>query len=334
MKKISSLLFLFFVCYTVSAFPKNSRTAPPPMLGQDSMLNTAQGISQRILMLLGQPANFSFREGNVVNVLAVVEGKAEDLERFIIYNPAYFGAFTDSTRWAAVGIVAREVAHHLYEHSLPLIENATTEEVRKEIYDETVDADFLSGYVMARFGADYNIVMAALNIILPPTRENEEAFPMRRDRVRAFTRGYEYAGNMMKAIPEDDMDKDGIRDFKDPCPCEKGLLGRSGCPILTKGMPDYTDVVVVDTLPRALNTKEVWKKMGYPNKFISKTNKGEISLKVLIDEKGNYMRNRVIQHDNVKLLQLVETNIQLLKFSPAWKAGKPIKYWAEVKWKF
>lgn len=329
-------LFAFILLSLVfaSSFAKSLDIPTFPKVGQDSSLNTLEGISFRVLMLLGQPANFSFREGTVSSVLAVVEGEGETEKRWIIYNPVFFGIFSDSMRWAAVGIVAREIAHHLYEHSLPLVENAVTEEMRKGIYDETVDADFLSGYVMARLGADYNMVMSALTLILPPTKENEDAFPMRRDRVRAFTRGYEYASTLLKALTDDDIDKDGIRDSKDPCPREKGLLGRGGCPILLKGIPAYTDNVQVDTLPKALNTKEVWKIMGYPSKFIFGANKGEVTLKILIDEKGNYLQNRVIKQDNVKLLQIIESHIYLLKFSPAWKDGKAIKYWAEIKWKF
>lgn len=331
MKKITTFLFLLFFFTMASVFAKNIQLIPPPTLGQDSSANTVEGISQRILMLLGQPSNFSFRQGSVSNVLAVVEGQGELEERWIIYNPAFFSFFTDSVRWAATGILAREIAHHLYEHSLPLLENAVTEEMRKEIYDETVDADFLSGYVMARFGADNNMVMSALPIILPITREGENVFPMRRDRIRAFTRGYEYASSI---LPDDDIDQDGIRDFKDPCPREKGLLGRSGCPILPKGTPAHSDFVNVDVVPKELNTKEVWKLMGYPSKFILPANKGEITLRILIDENGNYIQSRVMKQDNLKLLKIVENYIQLLKFTPAQKAGKSVKYWVNLHWKF
>src|SRR5687768_14121589 len=64
----------------------------------------------------GLSRNFLIEAASVPNAAAAIEGT----ERYILYNPDFIHTVrqTTGTEWAAISIMAHEVAHHLNGHTL------------------------------------------------------------------------------------------------------------------------------------------------------------------------------------------------------------------------
>jgi hypothetical protein len=96
--------------------------------------------------------------------------------------------------------------------------------------------------------------------------------------------------------------------------------------------PDVNDVIVAEKQPVPINMMEVRKRIGYPK--AARRKGGTVVARVLVDEKGNYVRHVIINVGHPILSEAVEEHISLLKFSPAIQGGKPIKLWTNIPFGF
>lgn len=93
-------------------------------------------------------------------------------------------------------------------------------------------------------------------------------------------------------------------------------------------------IAFTQELPKPINMGEVRKAIGYPPVAREANIQGQVMLRILVDEKGNYMRH-IVSKAAHPLLQLeVEKHVHELRFTPNLQNGKPIKCWVNIPFNF
>lgn len=72
-------------------------------------------------------------------------------ERYIVFNPNFMKhmEFSSGSEFTALAILAHELGHHFYSHC----DNVNPWLVSKHPWDKEIEADYYSGYVLAKLGA-------------------------------------------------------------------------------------------------------------------------------------------------------------------------------------
>ena len=138
----------------------------------------AEDTIQQIVDASGLAKNFEVRAAGVPNAAAVI---GPDGKRYILYNQ-YFMRDTKSrtnNEWAPVSIMAHEVGHHLNGHTLDGLGSRPPSELQ---------ADYYSGFILQRMGADLDDARAAMDII--GSDSGSHTHPPKHDRLAAITRGW------------------------------------------------------------------------------------------------------------------------------------------------
>lgn len=99
-------------------------------------------------------------------------------------------------------------------------------------------------------------------------------------------------------------------------------------------LPDPNAFIMVEKVPQPVNLDEVVELIGYPELAKESSIEGQVIVRILLDEKGNYMKHSVIKNPHPLLTKAVEKQVHKLKFTPAIQAGKPVKYWVTIPFKF
>ena len=140
-----------------------------------------QQIIQNILNAVGRSANFEIRQANIQNAAAVAYGG----KRYVLYNPNFINALDRRTgnQWASISVLAHEVGHHLYGHTVSGQGSQPATEL---------EADEFSGYALRKMGASLADAQATMNLI---AGENASAtHPGRSSRLSAIEEGWKSAG--------------------------------------------------------------------------------------------------------------------------------------------
>ncbi|MEL6132702.1 MAG: energy transducer TonB [Bacteroidota bacterium] len=90
----------------------------------------------------------------------------------------------------------------------------------------------------------------------------------------------------------------------------------------------------VDTPPETVNYEMVTEHMGYPDVAKKSGIEGRVVLRVLVNEKGEYVHHSVETDDHPLLRIPCELFIPYLKFQPAKLNGKNVKCWVSVPFEF
>lgn len=98
--------------------------------------------------------------------------------------------------------------------------------------------------------------------------------------------------------------------------------------------PDPNKFIFAQENPKPINLDEVRKMIGYPRIAKEAGIEGDVLLRVLVDEQGNCVRYLVSKSAHPLLQKRVEKAVPLLKFTPAIQLGRPIKFWANIPFKF
>lgn len=98
--------------------------------------------------------------------------------------------------------------------------------------------------------------------------------------------------------------------------------------------PGISAFIQVDKEPKPLNINEVKKRIGYPPKARRAGIQGQVVMRVLVDQKGNYVKHKTVKTDHSILSDRVELHISSLKFSPAIQKGRAIKFWVNIPFNF
>lgn len=125
--------------------------------------------------------NFTIREQFGINnaYATIIRGR-----RYIVYDneflenlDAYAG-----TRWASISVLAHEMGHHYRNHVVTSSGSTPSKEL---------EADYFSGYVMAKLGASLNEARAAMQQIASANASSTH--PAKADRLNSIAKGWNYA---------------------------------------------------------------------------------------------------------------------------------------------
>jgi hypothetical protein len=125
--------------------------------------------------------NFTIREQNGINnAYATIMNN----RRYIIYDNNFLENLDNvaKTKWASISVLAHEMGHHYRNHVIDSKGSTPPKEI---------EADYFSGYVMAKLGASLDEAVRGMSLIAAPRAS--ESHPAKADRLEAISRGWNYA---------------------------------------------------------------------------------------------------------------------------------------------
>lgn len=135
----------------------------------------------RMLDSINWQENFNIREqAGINNAYATIIRNP----RYIIYDNAFLENLDSyaRTKWASLSVMAHEMGHHYRNHVVDLRGSTPAKEI---------EADYFSGYVMAKMGASLNEALAAMQQIA--SERASTTHPAKSNRLTAITQGWNYA---------------------------------------------------------------------------------------------------------------------------------------------
>lgn len=110
-----------------------------------------------------------------------VDGRAA-----IVYNPGFLDEVVEraGTPWAAVSVIAHELGHHHYGHSHDPIDTLPV----GARHTHELEADYFSGYALARMGASIEEAEAAQAVLF--SVDSSPTHPDSASRLEAITEGW------------------------------------------------------------------------------------------------------------------------------------------------
>ncbi len=148
----------------------------------------AEGVVKQVLAGMGLPLRFEVRAAAVGNAAAIVEANGK---RSILYNTIFMDEIQARTGryWSLISIMAHEIGHHLAFH---LDENI-------EDHEAELEADYFSGYILAKMGATMNDALAAMRELAG--EEATKTHPGKKERLQAIAAGFKNASKGQQAAP-------------------------------------------------------------------------------------------------------------------------------------
>lgn len=125
--------------------------------------------------------NFTIREQNGINnAYATIMNN----RRYIIYDNNFLENLDGvaKTKWASISVLAHEMGHHYRNHVIDSKGSTPPKEI---------EADYFSGYVMAKLGASLDEAVRGMSLIASPRAS--ASHPGKADRLDAISRGWNYA---------------------------------------------------------------------------------------------------------------------------------------------
>jgi hypothetical protein len=179
------LIITLFSCLTGAAQRINQCgiIVPPQRVGSSSFSSVyeAGGYIETMLDSINWKENFLIREQNGINnaYATIIRNK-----RYIVYDNNFLENLDSyaGTKWASISVLAHEMGHHYRNHVIDQQGSTPPKEI---------EADYFSGYVMAKIGATLNEAIAAMEQIASPRASSSH--PGKADRLAAITRGWNYA---------------------------------------------------------------------------------------------------------------------------------------------
>ena len=149
----------------------------------------ARGIVRSVLAAMGLPLRFEVRAAAVGNAAAVLQ---PDGSRLILYNTLFIDEIRARTGryWSLISIMAHEVGHHLAFHLAKNIED----------HEAELEADYFSGYILAKMGAGKEDALSAMNEIAAD--EATKTHPARKERLQAIAAGWKNGREGINAKPD------------------------------------------------------------------------------------------------------------------------------------
>lgn len=174
---LKSLVFcLFCLVFTLQSFD---------LCAQQISERQAKAAVHLVVKHSGLLPNFTVRENSDVNTaVAYIKNR----ERYIEYNPFIIASIIDSTQtnWAAVSILAHEIAHHLLGHTLNPGKISPGDELACDKY---------SGFILQRMGATDQDAIAAIKIA--GTALGTKTHPPRYARIEAILQGWNESADLL-----------------------------------------------------------------------------------------------------------------------------------------
>jgi hypothetical protein len=184
MKKL--LLFLFLLSAsligTAQSYNEHGIIIPPATLRSNfASVYEASGYLNNMRSLINWQENFQVRQQNGINnAYATIINN----QRYIVYDNRFLESLDQyaGTKWASISVLAHEMGHHYYNH----VVDGSGSSLPKEL-----EADFFSGYMMAKMGASLEQAKAAMSQIASPRAS--ASHPGKADRLTAIANGWNSA---------------------------------------------------------------------------------------------------------------------------------------------
>lgn len=141
----------------------------------------------RMLDSINWQENFNIREqAGINNAYATVIRN----QRYIIYDNGFLENLDSyaKTKWASLSVMAHEMGHHYRNHVL---------DNRGSTPAKEIEADYFSGYVMAKMGAGLNDALAAMQNIA--SERGSSTHPAKASRLTAISQGWNYAKGLTQS---------------------------------------------------------------------------------------------------------------------------------------
>lgn len=90
----------------------------------------------------------------------------------------------------------------------------------------------------------------------------------------------------------------------------------------------------VDQAPVPQNLTEVYQAIGYPKAAAKANKEGKVLVKILIDKDGGYVKHEFLQNPDPDFTEAIEPHLAGLRFSPAQKDGKAVRFWVTLPFLF
>lgn len=154
--------------------------------------NEARNVVRSVLSAMGLPLRFEVRAAAVGNAAAVLQ---PDGSRLILYNTLFIDEIRARTGryWSLISIMAHEVGHHLAFHLAKNIED----------HEAELEADYFSGYILAKMGAGKDDALAAINEIASDVAT--KTHPGRKERLQAVAAGWKNGRAGVSAKPAQEL---------------------------------------------------------------------------------------------------------------------------------
>ncbi len=182
------LLLAFFIYYCAPAQKVNQcGIIIPPRSSIKSNFNSvyeARDFINTMLDSINWKENFLVQEQNGINnaYATIIRNR-----RYIIYDNDFLENLDGyaNTKWASVSVLAHEMGHHYRNHVVDQQGSTPPKEL---------EADYFSGYVMAKLGANANEAMAAMEKIA--SARGSSTHPAKADRLKYILQGWNYANGL------------------------------------------------------------------------------------------------------------------------------------------
>ncbi|MBC7868522.1 MAG: M48 family metalloprotease [Gloeobacteraceae cyanobacterium ES-bin-316] len=184
MKKLFFAIGLFLFGQIVSAQKINQCgfvIPPASTLSNFQSVYEAGTYVNRMLDSINWQENFNIREqAGINNAYATIIRN----QRYIVYDNSFLENLDSyaKTRWASLSVMAHEMGHHYRNH---LVDSRGSTPAKE------IEADYFSGYVMAKMGAGLNEAMAAMQSIA--SERGSTTHPAKASRLTAISQGWNYA---------------------------------------------------------------------------------------------------------------------------------------------
>jgi hypothetical protein len=180
--------FLLFITISLAQVASAQRVNQcgfiiPPASTQSNFQSVyeAGAYVDRMLDSINWQENFNIREqAGINNAYATIIRN----QRYIIYDNSFLENLDNyaRTKWASLSVMAHEMGHHYRNHVVDLRGSTPAKEI---------EADYFSGYVMAKMGASLNEALAAMQQIA--SERASTTHPAKSNRLTAITQGWNYA---------------------------------------------------------------------------------------------------------------------------------------------
>jgi hypothetical protein len=148
----------------------------------------ARGVVRSVLAAMGLPLRFEVRAAAVGNAAAVLQ---KDGSRLILYNTLFIDEIKARTGryWSLISIMAHEIGHHLAFHLAKQVED----------HEAELEADYFSGYILAKMGAGKEDALSAMNEIAAEAAT--KTHPAKNERLQAIAAGWKNGKAGQNAAP-------------------------------------------------------------------------------------------------------------------------------------
>jgi hypothetical protein len=134
-------------------------------------------------------ANFKVQEQNGINNAYAT---MQNGQRWIVYDNEFLEKidYMTGSKWSSISVLAHEMGHHYRNHVIDGKGSTPAKEL---------EADFFSGYIMARLGATLDEAKAAMQKIA--SDQGSSSHPPKAERLTAITQGWNYAKTSNTTTP-------------------------------------------------------------------------------------------------------------------------------------